>query len=180
MVAIALCGTLADIERFAVENQWWFEQYPDLPNEVPSHDTLGRVFARLDTDEFERSLLEYVRCLKLNLQGRTIAIDGKTLRGSHDRSCQQSCTHMITAWAAELSTVLGTISTSQKSNEIPAVQQLLEVMKLKGAVMAADAMHCQKITAAMIIEHEADYVLQLKRNQPTLCDSVAAIFEQHT
>lgn len=186
MVAIALCGTLADcqgwadIERFAVENQWWFEQYLDLPNGVPSHDTFGRVFARLDTEEFEQCLLEYVRCLKLSLKGKTVAIDGKALRGSHDQSCQKTCTHIITAWANELSTVLGTIATNEKSNEIPAVQQLLQVMKLKGAVVTADAMHCQKKTAALIVEHEADYILQLKKNQPTFFELVAEIFQEHT
>lgn len=186
MVAMALCGTLADchgwadIERFAIENQWWFEEYLELPNGVPSHDTFGRVFARLDTEEFEQCLLEYVRCLKLNLQGKTIAIDGKTLRGSHDRGSEKACTHMVTAWANELSTVLGMIATSAKSNEIPAVQQLLQVMKLKGGVVTADAMHCQTKTAAVIVEHEADYILQLKKNQPRPFERVEEIFNEHT
>ena len=76
-----------NIERFAVENQWWFEQHLELKNGVPSHDTLGRVFARLDTKEFEQCLLEYVWCPKLNLQGQTVAIDGKAVCGSHDASC---------------------------------------------------------------------------------------------
>ena len=148
-----------NIERFVVENQWWFEQHLELKNGVPSHDTLGRVFTRLDTKEFEQCLLEYVRCLKLNLQGQAVAIDGKAVCGSHDASCGKSCVHMVTAWADELRTILGVITTSDKSSEIPAVRQLLEVMQLKGAVITADAMHCQKETAALIIQQEADYIL---------------------
>ena len=186
LIAIALCGMLADcngwvdVERFAVENEWWFEQFLELPNGIASHDTFGRVFSRLDSTEFEKCLLAYVRCLKLDLAGRTVAIDGKTLRGSHDSRDDISCKHLITAWANELNTVLGVISTSDKSNEIPAVQQLLEIIELKGAVVTADAMHCQKQTATSIVKREADYILQLKKNQPTLFETVESIFEGHT
>ena len=141
---------------------------------------MGRVFARLDPNELEQCLLEYVRCLQVSLEGRTVAIDGKAVRRSYDNECGVSCTHMITAWVDELRTVLGVISTDKKSNEIPAVQQLLALIDLKGAVVTADAMHCQKKTAATIVSRKADYVLQLKKNQRSLFSRVETIFEQHT
>ena len=83
MVALALCGTIcganswADIERFARAHQDWFEQFLSLPQGIPSHDTFGRVFARLDTTQFQQCLGRWVEQLQLQLDGQTVAIDGK-------------------------------------------------------------------------------------------------------
>jgi len=174
MIALVLCGTIcgadsyADIERFCVAHQEWFEQFLELPHGIPSHDTLGRVCARLDTDQFQRCLGKWVAALQLQLAGETVAIDGKTVCGSHDRSAQQQALHIVNAWANRVSFCLGQISVDSKANEIPAVRELLEILNLKGAVVTADAMHCQKETAKKIIDQQADYVLQVKDNQPTL------------
>jgi hypothetical protein len=135
MVALALCGTIAganswaDIERFAKAHQEWFEEFLELPFGVPSHDTFGRVFARLDTEEFQHCLGRWVEHLQLQLEGQTVAIDGKTLRGSHDRSAGQQALHVVNAWANHVSFCLGQISVDSKANEIPAVRELLEILR---------------------------------------------------
>jgi predicted transposase YbfD/YdcC len=185
VVGLALCGTIcganswADIERFAVAHQEWFEQFLELPYGVPSHDTFGRVFARLDTDEFQACLGKWVEQLQLQLDGQTVAIDGKTLRGSHDRSAAQEALHVVSAWANQVNFCLGQISVESKSNEIPAVQELLDILNLKGAVVTADAMHCQKKTAQKIIDKKADYILQVKQNQPSLHQAITEEIDRY-
>lgn len=185
MVGLALCGTIAganswaDIERFALAHQEWFEQFLELPYGIPSHDTFGRVFARLDTEEFQKCLGRWVEDLQLQLAGETVSIDGKTLRGSHDRSAGQEALHVVNAWANHVNFCLGQVSVESKANEIPAVRELLEILHLEGAVVTADAMHCQKATARKIIEQEADYVLQVKENQPKLMQAIAEEFDRH-
>lgn len=185
IVALALCGTIcganswADIERFAKGHQGWFEQFLELPFGVPSHDTFGRVFARLDTDEFQQCLGRWVEQLQLQLEGQTVAIDGKTLRGSHDRSSAQEALHVVSAWAHQVNFCLGQVRIQSKSNEIPAVQELLEILNLKGAIVTADAMHCQKKTAQKIIDKGADYVLQVKQNQESLHDAITEEIDRY-
>ena len=178
IVGLALCGTIcganswADIERFAKANIEWFERFLDLPFGVPSHDTFSRVFQRLDTAEFQECLQHWIEQLQLQLEGETVAIDGKTVRGSHDRTTGQDCLHVINAWATQVNFCLGQISVQSKSNEIPAVRELLEILNLKGAIVTADAMHCQRATVQTIVKLEADYVLSVKDNQPKLLESI--------
>lgn len=185
LIALALCGTIcgantwADVERFARAHLDWFEQFLELPFGVPSHDTFGRLFARLDTTEFQQCLGKWVEELQFQLKGQTVAIDGKTLRGSHDHSSAQKALHVVNAWANHVNFCLGQITVDGKSNEIPAVQELLDVLNLKGAVVTADAMHCQKKTAKKIIEKEADYILQVKGNQKKLYKTIIDEFQRH-
>src|SRR5690606_15351173 len=182
---LTLCGTIAganswaDIERFAVAHQEWFEQFLELPYGIPSHDTFGRVFARLDTAEFQQCLGRWVEHLQLQLAGETVAIDGKTLRGSHDRSAGQDALHVVNAWANHVNFCLGQVSVDSKANEIPAVRELLDILSLEGAVVTADAMHCQKATAQKIIEKGADFVLQVKENQRKLMQAIAEEFDRY-
>ena len=180
MVALAICGTIcgadswADIERFARTHQWWFEQFLELERGVPSHDTFGRVFSRLDSDEFYNCVIKWIHELDLSLQGCAVNIDGKTLRGSHDRAADQSPLHIVSAWANELKICIGQRAVDSKSNEIPAVQELLDMLQLEGAVVTMDAMHCQKKTLRKIHEAEADYVVQVKGNQDKLHERLRA------
>ena len=181
VIGLALCGTIcganswADVERFAKAHIEWFEQFLELPYGVPSHDTFSRLFARLDTEEFQKCLGKWVQQLQLQLEGKTVSIDGKTLCGSHDRPAAKQALHIVSAWANQVKFCLGQVSVESKSNEIPAVRELLDILHLKGAVVTADAMHCQKETAQKIIDKEADYVLQVKQNQKSLS---AAITEE--
>ncbi len=177
----ALCGAngWADVERFAKAKLDWFLQYIELPHGVPSHDTFGRVFARLDTGEFLSAMHEWVDQFAGSLRGRGIAIDGKTLRGSFDQAAGQSPLHTITAFATDTRLVLRQMSVGEKSNEIPAVPVLLQLLELDGAVVTLDAMHCQVETARAIVEREADYVLTVKQNQPQLHQRLSELFAQY-
>lgn len=174
MTAIALCATLcgadswADVERFGKEKIDWLRTFLSLDNGVPSHDTFGRVFALLDTAEFLACLTSWVNSLQLDLRGTGVAIDGKTLRRSFDAASGREALHLVSAWAGELRVSLGQLAVDDKSNEIPAVRKLLELLDLEGAVVTVDAMHCQKETARAIRRRSADYVLSVKANQPTL------------
>jgi len=147
MVGLVLCGTIcgadtwADIERFCKAHQAWFEEFLELPYGIPSHDTLGRVFSLLDTEQLQECLAAWVEPLQFCLEGETVAIDGKTLRGSHDKAAGLKPLHAVNVWANHVKFCLGQISVSEKSNEIPAVQELLDILNLKGAVVTADATH---------------------------------------
>ena len=174
MVTIALCATICgadswvDVEKFGVAKQEWFGRYLKLPNGIPSHDTFGRVFARLNTEEFLLCLHNWLRSLHLSLKEQGVAIDGKTLRGSFDAASGKSALHVVSAWASGLRLSLGEVAVDGKSNEITAVPKLLELLELTGAVVTMDAMHCQKETLAAIRAKGADYLVPVKDNQPKL------------
>ena len=191
MIVIALCATIAgadgwaDVERFGKSKRAWFQRFPRLSHGIPSHDTFGRVFALLDTQEFLTCLHNWLRALHLTMKqkaqtGETaIAIDGKTLRRSFDTASGKSALHIVSAWASDLRLCLGQLAVDDKSNEITAVPKLLELLELTGAVVTLDAMHCQKETAAAIRRQGADYILTVKRNQPTLHKELSDLFIQH-
>ena len=177
----AICGAngWADVERFAKAKLDWFRQYIELPHGVPSHDTFGRVFARLDTGEFLSAMHQWVDQFAGSLRSRGIAIDGKTLRGSFDQAAGQSPLHTITAFATDTRLVLRQMSVGEKSNEIPAVPVLLQLLELEGAVVTLDAMHAQTKTAKAIVEANADYVMSIKHNQPQLHQRLSELFEEY-
>lgn len=174
MIFLALTATLcgaqgwADVERFAKSKQEWFRRFVRLKRGVPSHDTFGRIFARLDTGEFLTAMHAWVDAFAGSLRGRGVAIDGKTLRGSFDAAAGKSALHTITAFACEARICLRQMSVSEKSNEIPAVPELLKLLELGGATVTLDAMHCQVETARAVVAAEADYILTVKGNQSGL------------
>ena len=182
LIAIALCGaicgadTWADVERFGNAKIEWFRTFLPLENGIPSHDTFGRVFAALDTEEFYACLANWIASLRLDLRGQTVAIDGKTLRKSFDKSAGREALHVVNAWASDLRLSLGQLATEEKSNEITAVPRLLEMLAIEGAVVTLDAMHCQKETARAIRHKGADYVLPVKANQPKLYEELQQRF----
>lgn len=174
MITLTLCAAIcgadnwADVERFGIAKQLWFERFLELPNGIPSHDTLGRVFARLDTGEFLMCLQSWLRSLHLTLKEQGVAIDGKTMRGSFDAASGRSALHVVSAWASGLRVSLGQVAVDGKSNEITAVPKLLELLELAGAVVTMDAMHCQKETLVAIRAKGADFLVSVKDNQPKL------------
>jgi predicted transposase YbfD/YdcC len=174
MIFLTLCATIsdangwADVERYGKAKIDWLRKFFPFEFGIPSHDTLGRVFSRLDSVAFYSALQCWANDMAISIKGQTVAVDGKTLRGSYDTQSSQSAFHLITAWACGLRMCIAAKSVDSKSNEIPAVQQLIEQLDLKGAVVTADAMHCQKETAELIVKKEADYILQVKGNQPSL------------
>jgi predicted transposase YbfD/YdcC len=182
IVTVALCGVIcgADdwvaIEAFGQEKEGWLRTFLRLPGGIPSHDTFGRVFARLDPDEFRQCFLAWVRAVIGEVGAQVVAIDGKTLRGSHDRAAGQAALHLVSAWATASGLVLGQVATDAKSNEITAIPHLLRLLALEGATVTTDAMGCQTAIASQIVEQGADYVLALKDNHRTEHERVRLAF----
>ncbi len=184
IIVIALCATLAGCKNypqmvtFARARRDWFGRFLELPNGIPSHDTFERVFNRIDPRAFERCFRDWVAALarRLNLKIKHIAIDGKTLRGSAGKSTK--ALHIVSAWAAEYHLSLGQIATEEKSNEITAIPQLLDLLDLHGAIVSIDAMGCQKEIAAKIIDRGGHYALTVKDNQPTLREDIERAIEK--
>jgi predicted transposase YbfD/YdcC len=174
-VCAVRCGaeSFAAIEDFGQARYEWLRQFLDLPGGIPSHDTFNRVFRLLDPVQFQTCFLSWMRTVAEATQGEVIAIDGKTLRRSFDTGTATRAIHMVSAWAAENGVVLGQRKVDTKSNEITAIPELLEVLALKGCIVTIDAMGCQRAIARQIVECQADYVLALKGNQPTLEQAVA-------
>jgi predicted transposase YbfD/YdcC len=188
MVFVALCGAICDcnswvdIANFGKCKLAWFRKFLQFDKGIASHDTFTELFARLDTMEFYAALASWARDLGQALTGETVAFDGKTLRGSFDKAADKSPLHSVSAWVCGLKMCLGLKSVEDQSNEIPAVQQLIDMLDLAGAVVTADAMHCQRETAEKIVAKNADYVLMVKGNQETLQaelhEAVAQAFEE--
>jgi predicted transposase YbfD/YdcC len=178
-VCAILCGaeTWVDVEMFGNAKLAWLMQFLALPNGIPSHDTFGRVFNRLDAKQFERCFLAWMQAVSQVFQGQVVAVDGKTLRRSHDRTLGKAAIHMVSAWALENQLVLGQIKVDEKSNEITAIPQLLEALALAGCIVTIDALGCQKDIAQHIIDQDADYVLALKENQEGLYMAVEDLFQ---
>jgi predicted transposase YbfD/YdcC len=182
IVSLSICGVLcgADgwtaIEEFGRSKEEWLRQYLELPNGIPSHDTIGRVFARLSPTEFHRCFLSWTEEIKTQTAGEIIAIDGKTLRRSYDRDSNKAAIHMVSAWACANRLVLGQVKTEAKSNEITAIPELLHVLAVEGCIVTIDAMGCQKTIAAHIVAQGGDYVLALKGNQGTMYEAVEEFF----
>ncbi len=183
IVTIALCGVIAgadswvDVEAFGRRKAEWLCEMLDLPNGIPSHDTFGRVFAKLDAQQFERCFTEWVLAVREVLQGDVVAIDGKRLRRSHDRYIGKDAIHMVSAWASASGVALGQTKVDGRSNEITAIPRLLEMLQVEGCIVTIDAMGCQKEVASKIMGERADYVLAVKRNQGRLHEDVHDIFD---
>jgi len=178
-ITAILCGAddWNSIEGFGKAKEEWFRRFLQLPSGIPSHDTFRRVFARISPSAFQECFIEWVRDVAGTIKG-VIAIDGKTLRRSHDRGLGKKAIHMVSAWAAENSLVLGQVKTDEKSNEITAIPELLQLLDINGCIVTIDAMGCQKAIAKQIIEQKGDYVLALKGNQSGLHEAVEAVFEK--
>lgn len=179
-VCAVICGadTWVDVELYGTRKELWLRSFLDLPHGIPSHDTFGRVFAALDPVQFETAFLGWVRALATTTDGALIAIDGKTLRRSHDRSTGQAALHMVSAWATTNRLVLGQLATEAHSSELTAMPLLLDALVLEGRIVTIDAMGCHPDIAAQIVDGGGDYVLALKANQPTLRELVADHFAQ--
>lgn len=168
-----------DIEEFGKAKLSWLRKFIKLRNGVPSHDTISRVFRMLKPQAFQQAFLEWIHSLQLG-DDNHVAIDGKTLRGSHDQNAFQKALHSVGAWRVGAHVLLGQQAVDEKSNEITAIPKLLQILELKGAIITIDAMGCQKEIAAQIVDGGGDYVLALKDNHPTLSAAVETHFmEMH-
>nr|WP_239984994.1 ISAs1 family transposase [Sporolactobacillus pectinivorans] len=174
---ICAIDSFTDMEEFGYARKEWFESFLELPNGIPSHDTFARVFSLLDPETVERCFMNWTADVYTLTEGEIVAIDGKTLRGSHHRAANKRAIHTLCAWATEQKAVLARRKVEGKTNEITVIPELLDLLKLKGCIVTIDAMGCQKDIAAKIREKEADYVLALKGNQSTLHEDVRLYLE---
>lgn len=174
IVLLSICAVIAgaegweDIEEFGKQKMEWLKRFLELPNGIPSHDTISRVFRLIKPAEFRKCFLSWTQSLQEKLGLKQVAIDGKTLRGSHDRRSMKGALHVVSAWCTENNLVFGQEAVGEKSNEITAIPKLLELLDLKGAIVSIDAIGCQKAIAQQIVNAEADFVLSVKDNQPKL------------
>jgi len=184
IITIAICAVICNadnyeqIYEFGKAKYKWLKKFLQLTHGIPSTDTFERVFAMIDPDEFKHSFLNWIKAINQLTKGEIIAIDGKTLRRSHDRKNGKSAIHMVSAWASANGIVLGQRKIDDKSNEITAIPELLKAIEIEGCIVTIDAMGCQKKIAESIVEKKADYVFSLKGNQSKLHDDIQLYFQE--
>ncbi|HEY7419378.1 MAG TPA: ISAs1 family transposase [Ktedonobacteraceae bacterium] len=184
IVVIAICAVIAgaeswdDIALFGEAKRAWFATFLGLPNGIPSHDTFNRVFAALGPDQFRAGFASWVQAALPRLPPQVIALDGKTMRGSHDRYHGKAAIHIVSAWASASRLVLAQVKVEDKSNEITALPEVLRQLAMSGCVVTIDAMGCQRDIAEQIVTQKANYVLALKATQPDLLEEVVDCFTQ--
>jgi predicted transposase YbfD/YdcC len=182
IVTIAICAVIcgADdfvaIAKFGRVKQKWLSRFLDLKDGIPSHDRFNAIFAAIKPAEFEACLLSWITALHEITGGQLVAIDGKTVRRSFDAATSKSAIHMVSAWATANHISLGQVTVDAKSNEITAIPKLLKMLEIPGSLVTIDAMGCQTTIAKTIIDSNADYVLAVKKNQPTLYDGISWFF----
>ena len=191
LIAIAICAVICgaenwvDIELYGKSKQAWLSTFLELPNGIASHDTFGRVFAKIDAQQFQlafytapavRCRCEWVWAVNDIIQGQIINIDGKCLRGSDDKYLGKQAVYMVSAWAEANELVLGQRKVDEKSNEITAIPELLKLLAIAGCIVTIDAIGTQTSIAQTIIEAGADYVLSVKENQGHLFEDISVLF----
>lgn len=185
VITIAICAVIAGADDFVAiadygrKKKAWLATFLDLQGGIPSHDRFNAIFAALKPAEFEKCLLSWITSLHDVTAGQLIAIDGKTLRRSYDTASGKAAIHMVSAWATANQISLGQVVTDQKSNEITAIPDLLEILEIKGCLVTIDALGCQVDIAQKILDRKADYVLAVKGNQPTLHENIVRFFAEH-
>src|SRR5262245_11070243 len=184
VLVVGFCGVLCgcddfvELEAFGRKKEDFFRRFLELPEGIPSHDTFRRVFQAVCPQALQRALIQWLQGIRqaAPAAGEVVAIDGKTLRRTFDRAQSLGALHLVSAWATANGLTLGQVAVDAQSNEITAIPRLIELLDLKGCVVTIDAAGCQKDIAAQIVAKEADYVLTLKENQPTLHEQVSDYF----
>jgi len=202
VIVISICAVISNadgptaIARWAELNQPWLKKHLTLPHGTPGKDTIRRVLSSLEPLVFQRCFAQWLEMLReaedelhdgsdddaSNGAERTmrhVAIDGKTLRRSHDKKNGLGPLHMVSAWASDCGIALGQVATDEKSNEITAIPELLKIIDVEDAMVTIDAAGCQKNIARQIVQGKGDYVLALKSNQKKLFDQVRLILDCH-
>ncbi len=187
VIVISICAILAGADGPTAIAVWakspsvsaWLKQHLALSNGIPSKDTYRRVLQRLRPEAFQQCFETWLQSLAGTREVRFLAIDGKTLRGSHDRQHGLGALHLVSIWATEQKLTLAQVATAEKSNEITAIPQLLDLIDVKNAVVTIDAMGTQTAIATQIVGGGGDYVLPLKGNQSQMQQAVTEFFADH-
>jgi predicted transposase YbfD/YdcC len=182
VIVLSVLGTLCgadgwdDLELFAEMHEDWLREVLPMPDGTPSDSTFERVLKHLKPSALQQAIISFVRELIVPVDGRQIALDGKALRRAHDRAFGGNPLHLLQAFEVDGHVMLGQVRVEDKSNEIPAGPLLLDSIDARGAVVSADAMHCQRETVESVRAAGADYLLAVKDNQPTLHVAVTEAF----
>lgn len=182
IVVIAICAVICgadkwtQLEEYGKTNHKWFKKFLDLPNGIPSHDTFRRIFCIVSASNFQKCFHVWIQEVFQVTGGQVIAIDGKSLRRSFDKRNNKSAINMVHAWATANGVLLGQQKTQDKSNEITAIPELLEIISVKGCIVTTDAMGCQKKIANKIHAQGGDYLLAVKDNHKELKESIETTF----
>jgi predicted transposase YbfD/YdcC len=183
IIAVVVMGVICDADDFVAAYRWanhrkdWLKSVGLCLNGVPSHDTMNRVFRFLDPEKFQTCFMNWVSTIAATIQG-VIAVDGKTICNSGDDFHQTKPLHIVHAFAAENELLLGQLATDEKSNEITAIPQLLNLLTIKGNTITIDAMGCQREIVKQIREQEGNYLIALKGNQGALHAEAENFFKQ--
>ena len=184
IITISICAVVCgadgwiDIEMYGIARKKWLKKFLELPNGIPSHDTFSRVLSQINPDEFNKSFLSWVKGISKITAGEIIAFDGKQSRNSGDKNNGQGAINTVSAWAVSNKLVLGQKKVEGKSNEITALPELIKILDLSGCIVTIDAIGCQREIVSKIVEKDADYVIAVKKNQPTLYKQVKQLFKR--
>ena len=161
-ILAVICGAdgWSDVELFGKTKKAWLKTFLELPKGIPSHDTFGRVFAKIKPEEFQKRFMDWVQAVEKLTAGQVIAVDGKQLRCSHNRETGKAAIYMVSAWATQNQLVLGQTKVADKSNEITAIPELLRLLDVSGCIVTIDAMGTQTEITETIIEGGGDYLLR--------------------
>ncbi|OOF25991.1 ISAs1 family transposase [Salinivibrio sp. IB872] len=171
---LTVCATIAgmegweDIEDFGEAHLDWLQDKGLFLQGIPVHDTIARVVSSIEPDQFQDCFLKWMQAVNVHANGALIAIDGKVLRSSYNREDRQSTLHMVSAFATANGVVMGQVKTQDKSNEITAIPELINLLDIKGCLVSIDAMGCQTGIAKQVVEQGGDYLLAVKGNQKSL------------
>lgn len=178
-ILAVICGAdgWSDVELFGKNKKAWLKTFLELPKGIPSHDTFGRVFAKIKPEEFQKRFMKWVRAVEQLTAGQVIAVDGKKLRRSHNRSTGKAAIYMVSAWATQNQFVLGQTKVAEKSNEITAIPVLLRLLDISGCIVTIDAIGTQTEITETVIKGGGNYLLAVKENQGHLFEDIQCLFE---
>ena len=186
MAVLAGAGGPTAIAKWAAFKKEFLLKVLKLPSGIPRKDVFRRVLATLRPGAFQACFATWLNSLRAKAAKATgidkpvLAVDGKTARRSHDHSKGLGALHSVSVWASEFGLSLGQVACAEKSNEITAIPELLQLVDIKGSIITIDAMGTQKTIATTIIDRGADYVLALKGNQETLHQAVIDHIDKHS
>lgn len=177
-ILAVICGadSWVDVESFGHSKEEWLKTFLLLPNGIPSHDTIGRLFSLLDAKQLQRCFVSWVNSLVASREGEIVGIDGKTLRRSGKLDKSKAALHLISAWAVNNRLVLGQLKSEHKANEVLDIPKLIDMLDIKGTPVTIDAAGCKKAIAEKIIKKGADYILSLKGNSGKLHAAVRDLY----
>ena len=164
-----------EVTMFGNTKLAWLRKFFPYTNGIPSHDVLNRLFNALDPEGSDDCFIRWTESLSWRTEGGIVALDGKTVRGAASDNCASKL-HIVSAFCAENLLSLGQVKVGDKTNEITAIPELLDLISVAGCTVTIDAMGCQTKIAGKILDRGADYILMVKDNQSGLLGQVKKLF----